>query len=173
MAADRASEAHLRRVALSLGRFTAEDLERACRAAPKRVTDALIRWVRSGFVRSEPEARYAVVELSEGAGAGTREGNLWRAMRLLGTFSVVDLLAHSRTETVAIPDRFARDYTRTLMTAGYLRVAKPAARGREAVYRIARNTGPAAPVIRRLAALVDPNLGGVVWTPIPVVGDAS
>lgn len=94
---------------------------------------------------------------------GTPQGNLWRAMQLLKSFTPTDLYAHSNTPTVRVSAEDATAYCQTLQRAGYLRVERKAVPGkREAIYRLTRNTGPQAPVLKRVRAVVDPNLGQIV-----------
>jgi hypothetical protein len=76
---------------------------------------------------------------------------------------------HANTPEVEISDRAVRDYIRVLVQAAYLRVLQKAGSGREAVYRLVRNTGPGAPAVRRVQTLIDPNLGGAVWAAVPAV----
>jgi hypothetical protein len=94
----------------------------------------------------------------------TPEENMWTAMRRLRSFTPSDLSAHATTETVAVDPAHAGKYCRSLLSAGYLSVvrrATPAVK-REAIYRLVNETGPQAPVTRRVAALVDGNTGETI-----------
>lgn len=80
---------------------------------------------------------------------------LWRAMRILRTFTVAELSA-----TAEVSPNSARKYVRALAHAGYLRVATPyrqGAVGGHASYLLIRDTGPHAPSIGK-QRLRDPNL---------------
>ena len=72
-----------------------------------------------------------------------------------------DLAAHANTETVAVSQADAAAYCRALLAAGYLRVSVKASpkSAREAIYRLARDTGPRPPREKRVRAVVDANTG--------------
>lgn len=88
----------------------------------------------------------------------TPEGNMWRAMRRLPNFTPTDLAAHANAGGVEVTVDRARAYCRSLMDAGYLKVRETAIPGkRQARYQLIRNTGPQAPVVRRVSGVEDPN----------------
>lgn len=91
----------------------------------------------------------------------TAPENMWHAARRLRTFSPTDLAAHANTETVAVSQAEAAAYCRALLAAGYLRVSVKASpkSAREAIYRLARDTGPRPPREKRVRAVVDANTG--------------
>ena len=113
---------------------------------------------RAGFVRPEPLP------------CRTPEENMWTAMRRLRSFTPTDLAAHATTETVQVDPAQAADYCRALLAVDYLAVGRRAdpARKREAIYRMRSETGPRAPVIRRVRAVSDPNTGRTL-----LVGDRA
>lgn len=90
-------------------------------------------------------------------GAGTE--NMWRSMRMLPRFSALELAAHSTTETVNVSEATAQSYCSILSRTGFLRVVQKAdpVRGRKAVYKLVRNTGPRPPMIQRVKQVFDPN----------------
>lgn len=93
----------------------------------------------------------------------TREDNIWTAMRGLRSFSPTDLAAHANTDTVIVAVDDAQAYCRALLASGHLTVGRKAIPGRkEAIYRLARNTGPHAPRERRVRAVIDDNTDLVV-----------
>jgi hypothetical protein len=94
----------------------------------------------------------------------TPSENMWAAMRRLRSFTPSDLSAHATTETVQVSQSEAGTYCRSLLSAGYLAVVRPATPSvqREAIYRLANDTGPQAPITKRVAALVDPNSGETI-----------
>jgi hypothetical protein len=101
-----------------------------------------------------------------GTGRRTPALNLWTAMRRLRVFTPTDLAAHADTEEAPVSVDHARTYCRDLVAAGYLAVARKAVPGQcEAQYRLARNTGPRAPVVKRVLSLLDPNLRQVQAMP--------
>lgn len=91
--------------------------------------------------------------------SGTAQGNMWRAMRGLGSFTPTDLAAHSNTPDVKVSVEDARAYCQMLVRSEHLRIQRKALPGRrEAIYRLVRNTGPHAPAERRVRAVWDENL---------------
>lgn len=94
-------------------------------------------------------------------GAGTM--NLWRSMRMLRSFSAMDLAVHSTTDTVTVTENTAQSYCTMLLATGYLRVVTKAnpALGQKATYRLIRNDGPMPPMIQRVKQVFDPNTGKV------------
>lgn len=97
--------------------------------------------------------------VTQGAGVA----NIWRSMRMLGTFSVVDLVLHSSTPSTQVTDGAVQSYCSMLLTTGYLRVVQKSnpVEGRRAIYRLVRNKGPKPPMIQRVKQVYDPNTGEV------------
>lgn len=162
-----------------LGTWSYATLAAEARMKPSRATRLTRRWVKarlavSGGLGPKQRRLWTVAPGAEAlraaAPAGTVEGNLWRTMRTQALFSPTDLMAMSSTPSVAVtlPDAVA--YCEALAAADYLAVVrKPVPGKREAVYRLVENTGPRPPVVRRVRALVDPNLGST----IPLAGRAA
>lgn len=155
------------------GGFTRDDVKRRLPDAEARdafdgYMDAL---VRAGFVASSGGNFYRVarkqVEAPRLTQAGrqkvhaTRQSYLWRAMKMLGFFSVDDLVAASSSPELEISAAFANTYADELAAAGYL--LSRSERGRT-VFRLrpGMNTGPAAPQVLRARFVWDPNLCRVV-----------
>jgi hypothetical protein len=93
----------------------------------------------------------------------TAEDNLWTAMRGLKSFTPTDLCAHSTSHELVVTVDEATSYCRALCAAGYLGVARKAEPGRrEAIYRLARNTGPKPPREKRVRAVIDDNTKDIV-----------
>ena len=88
-------------------------------------------------------------------GQGSRA--LWSAMRVLGHFTVSELIAHSH-KTIA--ETTVKSYLKHLHRAGYLAMQRQ--RG-GAHYHLVRNTGPLPPMIQRSKAVYDPNRREVAW----------
>lgn len=82
---------------------------------------------------------------------------LWQGMRVLGQFTVADLIAHAHTD---IAETTVKAYLKHLHRAGY--VAMHRQRG-GARYHLVRNTGPLPPMIQRSKAVYDPNRRQVAW----------
>ena len=84
-------------------------------------------------------------------------GQLWTAMRGLKNFTPTDLKAHCAEELEITPVE-ASAYCQSLLQGGYLRVQTTAVPGkREARYKLVHNSGPRAPVEKRVKAVWDPN----------------
>lgn len=99
------------------------------------------------------------------SGAASIEAALWDAMRTLRRFSPTDLqfALHVARPDLTLTD--ARKYCQALTRAKYLRCVTKATASQEASYWLVNDTGPAAPYLKRLTVLVDPNEGAVAWTP--------
>lgn len=101
-----------------------------------------------------PRLRYDGTPVTQGA---CRE-QMWRAMRILGSFNADTLALSASTDqhTVSLVD--AKDYCHHLHKAGYLT-------GSVSGYRFnkSKNTGPKPPKIQRVKQVFDANLGKVVW----------
>jgi len=102
------------------------------------------------------------------ARATTRD-RLWSAMRILGKFSLGDLLALADEGRRGYAN--ARNYLSILTRAGYLRELPRREPGTAVTsngfkrWALVRNTGPAAPVWRpRNGQIYDLNLGEATWT---------
>lgn len=101
---------------------------------------------------------------------GRNREQMWRTMRILGEFSARDLAVNASTEKCKIAESDAKDYCHYLHKAGYLAVSHPGhgtgSGGILTRYRFiaARFTGPKPPMIQRVKAVYDPNLGQVVWS---------
>jgi hypothetical protein len=91
----------------------------------------------------------------------TPTDNMWHAARRLRTFGPTDLSAHATTDLIAVSVAEAAAYCRALLAAGYLRVSRKASpkNAREALYTLARDTGPRPPRENRVRAVVDANTG--------------
>lgn len=86
--------------------------------------------------------------------------NMWRAARLLGSFSPAILAMHAATDETPVTEREALNYCRLLLRGGFVRVAQTAIPGkRSPIYRIILNTGPEHPREYRVRAIWDPNTG--------------
>lgn len=121
-------------------------------------TIGAFRMTRDGGVHA-PRIRKDGSPVTQGAATL----NLWRSMRGLRKFSVIDLVAHSNTPAVEVSEATAQTYCSMLLATGYLRVVQKAAPvyGRKAIYRLIRDDGPKPPMIQRVKQVFDPNTGKV------------
>lgn len=151
------------------GHFALPDLVAATGADRKTVADYLRCLIPAGVIEvtdngyrliddrgfHAPRVNRAGKPVTQGAGVE----NMWRSMQGLPEFTPRDLVAHSTTPDVSVTELTARSYCSMLFKTGYLRVvhkAMPAA-GRQAIYRLIRNTGPKPPQIQRVKQVYDPN----------------
>lgn len=126
------------------------------------------RWQKSGrirFRRTDEGNRNVYAPVTSRAVAPgetppvpTPEGNMWRAMRQVREFCPTDIAAGSNAGGVRVDVKTVQAYCRDLLNAGYLSVRRKARPGlNEAIYRLVRDTGPAAPVVKRVSGVFDPN----------------
>lgn len=163
-----------RAFARRLEEFTVADLAEHLEVQPLAASTRIERWMDEGIcrmVRRTGRTRYFAMaqagaqQRSVAKGPRSDEEALWRAMRLLRQFDATDLVASTALARPDIEVATARSYCQFLTRAGYLRCVRPARGEREATYSLVRNTGPVAPFMRRVRVLVDPNEGGIAWTP--------
>lgn len=116
------------------------------------------RLIRDGGHHA-PRLRPDGSAVTQGAGVT----NIWRSMRMLNTFSVVDLVLHSSTPSTKVTESTVKSYVSMLLTTGYLRVVQKSnpVKGRQAIYRLVRNSGPKPPMIQRVKQVYDANTGEV------------
>ncbi len=157
--------------ALTLDEFGAADLSASVGCGLETIQGIIKGWLvdrmvietqrRCGPVRQMVKVNPAWKDEAAKAVGRTPAENMWHAARRLRTFSPTDLAAHANTETVAVSQADAAAYCRALLAAGYLRVSVKASpkSAREAIYRLARDTGPRPPREKRVRAVVDANTG--------------
>lgn len=100
---------------------------------------------------------------------GAAREQMWRAMKLLDSFTPRELALAASTDDQAVSDVDAADYARNLHKAAYLTVIQAATKRTQARYRFVRNrnSGPLPPQVQRLSSIWDPNLRMVVWQEEP------
>jgi hypothetical protein len=150
------------------------ELSAAAQISYERAVKLVRKWREAGLVElvTAPEERGRhLFRVFPGVAVTLRiertpEQNMWTALRNQGAVSPVDLASLADTDTVRVSVEAARAYCQMLTRGGYLRVMRKAepAKGIEARYRLVMNTGPAAPRLRRVPAIHDPNKGTI--TPI-------
>lgn len=150
--------------------FTLDVLLKATGADRKTTADYLRCLVPGGIVKALEDGSFKLIDdrgfhaprlnragqpVTQGAGVE----NLWRSMRGLAEFSPRDLAAHSTTTDVEVTEWTAKSYCQMLLKTGFLRVIQKAepSKGRQAVYRLIRNSGPLPPQIQRVKHVFDPN----------------
>jgi hypothetical protein len=129
----------------------------------------LERWVIAGWLQTvdgpngAPECHFTGANPPPAQRDVAPEDNLWRSMRLLKSFTALDLAAHSNAGGVEMTESKAGRYCRDLTAAGYLRATRKASPGKHAArYRLIRDTGPKPPKRVRKPGIEDPNTGEFV-----------
>ena len=84
--------------------------------------------------------------------------NMWRTMRMVGTFTAKELVVNASTPDCIIREATAADYCRHLCLAGYLQ-----RRGTCYIFNKPSYTGPKPPMIQRVKRVWDQNLKKVMW----------
>ena len=164
-------------VAQKLGEFSYAQLSNEAQITLVHATHIARAWAVEGRVqlvadlpRGAGRLRFAVVAgftLPAPPNARDAVDQMWAAMRKLGSFRPTDIASLC---AIGVTQEEAQAYCRVLLEGKYLRVEKTARPGlREAVYRLAENSGPRAPRQKRVRAIVDPNRGTV----IPMSGAGS
>jgi len=118
-----------------------------------------------------PRLRKDGTEVTQGTGTA----QMWRSIKMMASFTPLDLSVHASTTAVEVHVNAAKDYIKHLHKAGYLRLVKTSKPGKQAVYsKVAdRSKYGAKPLqIQRVKQVYDPNIGKVVW-PLPVKGGAK
>lgn len=84
---------------------------------------------------------------------------MWQCMRVLKTWTPQQLADAATLGDCVVPVQTVKAYVKHLSRGGYLQVVVPSRPGTQAVYRLARNTGPHAPAVTRRKVVFDRNLG--------------
>ncbi|WP_126976499.1 hypothetical protein [Frigidibacter oleivorans] len=161
------------KTACELGRFTAADIAAPLKVSPITVRHYISVWERNGEItfleRQGTRLFYQVAKAEEQQVNSTQPlspdplWNMWAAARLLQRFTPLDIAIHANTPETPVSEADASAYCQLLLRGGYLRVLEKARPPRRrATYRLIRNTGPEAPVEKRVRAVLDPNLGEYV-----------
>lgn len=164
-----------------LGRFTAPELAKHTLYHVTTVKEYLTGLTAAGYLTLDPDAKHPTYIFDpercphdpprvrkDGTTVTQGQGrkNLWRTAKIMGEFSVLQLVEHAKTEAVPISDNEAADYVNYLHKAGYLTIVLAAStKGGRARYRfnMARYTGPKPPQVQRVKRVYDPNTRKVVW----------
>lgn len=90
---------------------------------------------------------------------------MWRTMKMLHSFTYVDLAFHSSTDLCHVAETDAADYCKHLYKAGYLRLLQASTHKSKALYALLSrmNTGLYAPKVQRTKCVFDPNLKQIIW----------
>lgn len=175
--------------------FTVRDILLGTNAPKDTVGEYVARLVRGGYLervgagpdrrmrfrllRDRPDAPRVRKDGSEATETGRGNDQLWRAMRMLKTFTARELAVYASTDTVVVKLATARAYCDDLAKVGYLAVIEEARTGhishaRPRTYRLRPDmvTGPRAPMIQRTKFVWDPNLKKIMGACGSAGGDA-
>lgn len=96
-------------------------------------------------------------------GAGTE--SMWRAMRMVKSFSTRELVTLASSGGMSVTLDTAKRYVAHLHKARYLRIVQKSAPGIGARYALipARDTGPRPPQVQRVHHVWDANEARIVW----------
>ncbi|MCQ4861133.1 hypothetical protein NE637_08225 [Desulfovibrio desulfuricans] len=161
-----------------LKQFTVPELARAATVDRHAyyMSDYITGLVRAGILGKEQPARFvpAVHTLLRDLGVDaprvrkdgsmlpdTAQERMWRAMKVLRTFSVQDLVVHASLPDVPIAPSAAAAYCRWLARGKYL-ISMARSDSDVVRYRFVYDSGAKAPQILRVKQLYDCNLGKVV-----------
>ncbi|CUH68022.1 hypothetical protein TG4357_03346 [Thalassovita gelatinovora] len=164
---------HLWNLAKIHEEFTAHDLAAAAHRSLEHVRQSIKDWVRWGYAKADGKRGnrdlYRVVKGKTGTPPATDPSgrvianvtphqSMWFVIRKSGVFSYRDVAMQANTQDVAVIEDQARDYCQMLANAGYLDVVRKAdGKGRLALYRLVKNTGPLPPREKRIRAVWDDN----------------
>lgn len=142
--------------------ITSRELKAQTGVAEATLHHILRRWECQGYVSTQGDkARNRVFRPAVGGARrpyGPKEYRLWQAARGLKSFTATDLAAHASVEGGPVTREEAQAYCRMLLSVDYLRVRQKARAGeRPARYKLVRDTGPRAPLKRRVTVFIDPN----------------
>lgn len=89
------------------------------------------------------------------AGEDARQ-TLWRTMLMLKDFDIAHLVRSANVENVNIKSDYARIYADNLAN---VRILKKIKKGKIPSYKLIRNLGGKAPIVKRIKVVFDPNSG--------------
>ncbi|WP_417262601.1 hypothetical protein [Celeribacter sp.] len=161
--------------AKAMGEFTYYDLSAKCGMNIRTITGFVKEWcalgvattiVQGGLSKGPVKSRFTLVEDNLPkfekrlmAGRETKHGNMWTAMRGLGTFKALDIAAHATTPKTEVSETDAQAYCQALVQSDHLKVLQKALPGRRpAIYKLVKNTGPRPPREMRVRAVYDDNV---------------
>lgn len=160
--------------------FTLADIDGRSNVNPDTISEYVRRLVKGGYLvvasvdrdGSRTFRRYRLARTSRDTPRLRRDGTaypetardrMWRAMKMLDTWTWVDLAAATETEKLtAVPTETVKSYVRRLDAAGVVQALDKGGPNRPATYRLLRNIGAAAPRILRTHVVFDPNSNTVL-----------
>lgn len=134
---------------------------------------------RTGDMNPRGMVMYRVVVRQSATPMFTRDGTLivgqttarqalWNAMRsplFRNGFKLLEISVYASTDSRPVTERSARLYISYLLRAEYLIVLKKGTRLEPTIWRLVRNTGPAAPKLLKTECVYDPNAETIFGQP--------
>ena len=169
------------------GTFTLQDIAQASSRHANSVSEYMKRLLAAGIVEDagsvqspvSPVERYQRKMLRlvrdsgheaprlkvDGSPLVEARDQMWRTMKILSSFSHVDLAVNASTEECPVAATDTQSYCGHLLKAGYLALIRKATPKNKAVYKLlpSMNTGPHAPKVQRTKVVFDPNRNEVMW----------
>lgn len=151
--------------------FTITEIAKYTRLEVSTVRDYIIGLLKAGYLGGTkeyflikdtgvdaPRVRKDGTPVTQGRG----RQQMWNAMRVLKTFTALELAFNASTEEHQTAESEAKSYCLALFKAGYL------VRRKASQYQLLAPmwTGPQPPQIQRTKQIYDPNLKRVVWTQV-------
>lgn len=158
--------------------FSTKEVRGKTNARQDKVSEYMRRLAKAGYlevvsdssIRLHALKRYRLVKDSRETPRVRKDGSLvtqgagnesmWRTMRMLGTFSVKDLIVTSSECPQPVKESTAVTYVGALLKAGYLTMLSNGS----IMLLPSMNSGPKPPQIQRTKRIWDANLKKVVWS---------
>jgi len=160
--------------------FGLADIDGRSNVDRRNISDYVGRLVRAGYLvisdreptRTGHRAVYRLVKTAREAPRLRRDGTeypepardrMWRAMKMLGTWTAAELAAATETETLPpVGLVTVKTYVARLVAADVVHIVSRSGPTEAAQYRVLRNIGASAPRILRTHAVFDPNTNTVI-----------
>lgn len=172
------NHAKLWEIAKTHQEFTIYDLSDAGKRSTSFVHAAIKDWLYWGYVKAAGKrGNRKLFAVTQKAGTPpttaqsgrimsdiTPQESMWFVIRNAGVFDYRDIAMQANNEEVRVSEEQASEFCRMLANAGYLKVERKAdGKGRLAMYRLVKNTGPKPPRERRIRAVFDDNVGDFTY----------
>jgi len=164
--------AAIRQLSAECGAFTLSDVVNRSNAPKNSVEEYMRRLKAAGYIekagksgaanlfRVLRDSRFTPRVRRDGSEVGgNKQDHMWRAAKMIKSFTPQDLAVSASTDQVTVSEVQARDYCQRLARAGYFRRVEP----NKYAMLPSKNTGPLAPCVQRVKQVFDPNLNRVVW----------
>lgn len=123
------------------------------------------RYTKKNYHIVQNTGRIAPRFKSDGTPLVESREQMWRTMKMLDSFTYVDLAISASTDICPVSEVDAADYCKHLYKAGYLKLLQVATNKNKALYVLLSkmNTGLYAPKVHRTKCVFDLNLNQIIW----------